>query len=282
MAFKVAFFLVVVSTLAISIHFCISSYVIQVKQTSTSRLMLKNNSNEHSTSAIFSFVPNGIQSCDQLFHSSIPKLNVVSKDFQDGYKQFTSVVKKIQGNLEGFSAKYVEEFIAMYLLAKAPFVRTVCETGFNAGHSTFTWLKANPNTHVYSFDIGRHSYGQRMAKYIHEVFPGRFNITWGNSIKTLPAFRKAHPEILCDLISIDGGHTYNVCKSDFENFKKMSRPKSIIVLDNYPDNRGRGRWMKSLGDVWEGAKRNGEIIEIFQCNYWPKKSQGFSVGLMNV
>lgn len=40
-------------------------------------------------------------------------------------------------------------------LAQLPFVRTVCETGFNAGHNAFHILTANYDVVVYSFEVRR-------------------------------------------------------------------------------------------------------------------------------
>ena len=236
----------------------------------------RNHQHRHNWTELFHFVPNAIQSCEDLWVETRNKKELFPPEFQDAYKGFLSAVKHVSKVKEGYSAKYIEEFITMYRLVKAPFVRTVCETGFNAGHSTFLWLQANSKTQVYSFDIGSHGYSRKMAEHIRAAFPGRFNITWGDSTITLPAYRKAHPEVTCDMIVIDGGHTRRVCGSDYENFRKMASSQSIVFLDNYPDKRF------NLGNVWERAKIEGEICEMFRCNYWPKKPHGFSVGLMNV
>lgn len=88
-----------------------------------------------------------------------------------------------------------------------PWIKTVCEVGFNAGHSTFNWLTANRNARVilsgadseiiaktfvkpnmlvqylflflycnmfqvYSFDLNFHNYSKPMAAYLSERFPG--------------------------------------------------------------------------------------------------------------
>lgn len=41
-------------------------------------------------------------------------------------------------------------------VGRLPFVRTVCEIGFNAGHSATMWLTSQPNLRLQSFDIGLH------------------------------------------------------------------------------------------------------------------------------
>lgn len=233
-----------------------------------------------SWSDVFSFVPNGVRSCQDLFQREGESMEF-PEDFQRDFNAFADVVEQTTNWTEGNTANYREEYVTYYHVVRAPFVRTVCETGFNAGHSTFMWLRANPNTRVYSFDIGEHDYSATMARYLQDKFPGRLNVTWGNSMETLSRFRRAHPEVTCDLIVVDGGHTREVCRSDYENFKGMAAEQDcLILLDNYPDRRLN--WMEDLGDIWEGGKQNGEIIEIFQCNYEPEMYQGFSVGRLNV
>lgn len=41
-------------------------------------------------------------------------------------------------------------------VGRLPFVRTVCEIGFNAGHSATVWLTSQPGLRLQSFDIGLH------------------------------------------------------------------------------------------------------------------------------
>ncbi len=231
---------------------------------------------------IFSFVPNGLYDCEQLFRSQgKQKEDILPESFYEAKRKFRSVLAKAKHGeaIEGHSGNFLEETLAYHMLVQALFVETVCETGFNAGHSTLMWLTTNPKARVYSFDIGSHEYSRPMAQYLAEEFPGRLHVTWGDSTVTLPAFRKAHPEVTCDFLIIDGGHSHEVCQSDYDNFKEMANDKSIILLDNYPDKRKT--WQKDLGDVWEQAKQKGEIIEIFQCRYM-RVPQGFCVGRMNV
>ncbi|KAK2141539.1 hypothetical protein LSH36_1085g00014 [Paralvinella palmiformis] len=224
----------------------------------------------------FWFVPNDVRDCIQLFGGN----SFINGSFIGEYNTFNTEFKKIteqNAPNEGYTAQISVAYKAYLGLASHSSVKTICETGFNAGHSTFGWLTINPNAHVYSFDIGVHQYAKPMAEYIRKLHPERFNITWGDSTKTIPIFHRQHPEVLCDLIIIDGGHTTGICKADLLNFKKMANNDSIVILDNYPQKRWR--FNQILGDVWEWAKRNGEISEIFRCHVDAKPSDfGFSVG----
>ena len=151
------------------------------------------------------------------------------------------------------------------------FVKTVCETGFNAGHSTLIWLLANPNVKVYSFDLNRHPCTAPMADYIRKRFPDRFTITYGNSTETLPAFRRENPDVKCDMSIADGGHTVPIASSDLENFYQMSTKLNIVFYDNHPDRY-------EIGASWELLKRRGLLTEYFRCQYLERNMHGFTFG----
>ncbi|KAK2146994.1 hypothetical protein LSH36_574g00000 [Paralvinella palmiformis] len=224
---------------------------------------------------VFAFVPNGIRSCQKLFSND----KYLVEPFLKVYSKFEAEVKKYDW-VEGNSALRIEQYLTYIKLAESPFVRTVCETGFNAGHSTLAWLEANPRTRVYSFDIGEHQYARPMAEYLSKRYPGRLNVTWGDSTHTLPTFHFQHPDVKCDLLIVDGGHTNAICQADFDIFYKMANVENVVVLDNYPDSRLK--WMTDLGNVWERAKRRGELFEIFSCSFEPADPHGFSVGRFKV
>ena len=147
----------------------------------------------------------------------------------------------------------------------------MCETGFNAGHSTLIWLLANPSVKVYSFDLNRHPCTEPMAEYLKKRFPRRFTITYGNSTETLPLFRRRNPDVKCDLSIADGGHTVPVASSDLENFYRMSTKLNIVFYDNHPDRY-------DIGTSWELLKRRGVLTEYFRCQYLERNMHGFTFG----
>ena len=139
--------------------------------------------------------------------------------------------------MEGHSGQMQEQTLTYQTLAKAGFVKTVCETGFNAGHSALLFLSTKADIHVYSFDLGSHSYGQPMAALLQKTFPGRLNVTWGDSKVTVPAFAKSHPDIKCDIIIVDGGHNYREAKADLRNLRALAgKNYNILIIDDHPSN----------------------------------------------
>ena len=72
--------------------------------------------------------------------------------------------------------------------------------------------------------------------------------------KGLPAARDAIP--LCDLIFIDGGHSYETVRSDWSYCLELVHPGSVIFFDDYP------RW--GVGRLVDGIDRahwNVAILE---------------------
>lgn len=138
------------------------------------------------------------------------------------------------------------------------------------------WLLANPTAKVYSFDIGEHTCTRIMAERLKQRFGDRFTITFGDSTKTLPQFHTDHPEIKCDLVIADGGHSPAITSSDLETMYKMVAPLNFVFMDNHPDKY-------KLGVSWESLKRKGILLEFFRCQYSIlntsiKKYHGFTFG----
>ena len=103
-----------------------------------------------------------------------------------------------------------------------------------------------------------------MAKVLQKMFPGRLNITFGDSQKTLPKFREMHPNVKCDLAVIDGGHVGNVPMNDFQNFYEMVEPSSnhLVILDDWPSAYSVAIDMATM---WINATENGEVRTLRQC-----------------
>ncbi len=109
----------------------------------------------------------------------------------------------------------------------------VCETGFNLGHSAVTWLSAAPNVHLLSFDLGDHEYARFGASFVARVFGAdRFQIVFGDSLKTVPEHFAAHPELRCDIFMVDGGHAHDVAVGDLANGVGSVVPHGLLLIDD--------------------------------------------------
>jgi hypothetical protein len=107
-----------------------------------------------------------------------------------------------------------------YSVANNSCINTICEIGFNAGNSALIWLMANPRARVIMFDTMTHAYSWTAMKFIRELkelnasHSDRFEIFEGDSRETVKAFHEKYPNVKCDLLSIDGGHDYDIAVAD--------------------------------------------------------------------
>ncbi|KAI0224803.1 hypothetical protein LSAT2_024164 [Lamellibrachia satsuma] len=181
--------------------------------------------------------------------------------------------------MEGHSGQVKNQFRLYYWLARLSWVNTICEIGFNAGHSALQFLAASEKVTVYSFDIGQHNYTRPMANYLGDTFHGRLHLTIGNSLKAVPRFAETHHDVKCDVVIVDGGHTYNVAVDDLRNMGALAnKDHHVLVFDDYPTLFKEGKYMTDLGKAWNTMRADGLVIERYACTEHPKKGRGFVVG----
>lgn len=148
--------------------------------------------------------------------------------------QLTShLVSQKAGSLEGSSIDFEQEMLLYTQMAQNPCVKTICEIGFNAGYSALLWLTANPNATVVMFDLFEHAVsplGEAFLRSQADLRPNRLTIVKGDSTKTIPQFHSTHPGFHCDLLSVDGGHTYEIASADIKNMFFLANPRFNMVF----------------------------------------------------
>ena len=115
-------------------------------------------------------------------------------------------------------------------------IKTICEIGFFTGHSTLLWLMANPKAMVISFDLWEHPHASVGEKFIRDL-PGinasRWFVYKGDSAKVIKSFNQRHPNIVCDLISVDGSHVIYEMNMDVRIMKNLAnRFWNVLVIDD--------------------------------------------------
>lgn len=109
----------------------------------------------------------------------------------------------------------------------------ICEIGFNAGHSVLAMILANPNAHYVLFDLGTHAYARPCFEHLKKIFPQTtMEIFWGDSRETLVNYHNEHPEVVFDLMHIDGGHRSEVYAVDWKNSLDATSSGSLIIFDD--------------------------------------------------
>ncbi len=137
-------------------------------------------------------------------------------------------------------------------------VKIIGEVGFNAGFSSYVFLKANPKAKVISFDIAEHKYIKTAKRFVDQQFPKRHALIKGDSKQTIPQFSKKHPDVRFDLVFIDGGHDYKTAESDIVNMKLLSTPQTLLVMD---DLTPWLPWGRGPTHAWIKAIQKGIIIQ---------------------
>lgn len=150
--------------------------------------------------------------------------------------------------------------------------------GFNAGHSSFNFLTARRDVVVHSFDVNNKRYVRKMALYLQRKFPGRLNLTIGDSRKTVPHYFVARRSLMpptCDMIFVDGGHKLDVPLKDIVNLARVaSQPHNIILVDDIHSDDVRTAWQFAI---------NSGIVKqllLLKCWYGRNKSKAFAVGVV--
>ena len=117
---------------------------------------------------------------------------------------------------------------------------TVCQTGFLYGVSALAFLCARTHTLVYSFDIDDHGYKAAAERFL-KMYYGSHRVlnTYGNSMLTLSGdyleqdlLRRGIALPKCDLIFVDGCHFGVVPYHDIFNFRRLSYPGALIIMDD--------------------------------------------------
>lgn len=105
----------------------------------------------------------------------------------------------------------------------------VLEIGMNAGISTVAMLASDTKLRVVSYDLGEWDCAKRAATIIAREFPGRHEVVWGDSKKTLPT-----EECKFDFAFVDGGHDRETAYSDIT---WAARVAPLLMIDdvNMPD-----------------------------------------------
>ena len=170
-------------------------------------------------------------------------------------------------SFEGNISHCLEKINDLVKLTNTPNIN-VMEIGFNAGHSADIILNNNKDLTLTSFDIGDHSYIGAAKEFIDSTYPNRHTLIIGNSTKTIPNYFKNNKDTKFDFIFIDGGHSYEIAKTDLENCFHLAHKDTIVCID---DTMFTKEWIKdySIGptQAWIKQLQENKIIEINKKDY---------------
>jgi len=186
--------------------------------------------------------------------------------------------------MEGHSGNVINERKVYAALARMKNVRRICEIGFNGGHSASLWLWANPNAEVVMFDLWEHDaspLGEQFllseeARSMGILDAGsRLKIVKGNSLSTVPRFAAENPSTKCDLISVDGGHSFEVALVDIAHMHNLANPRFNTMLVD--DTECTAYYC--VDAVLEEHQRRGTLRKLLSVSLAPHDgTRGLSVG----
>ena len=117
--------------------------------------------------------------------------------------------------------------------------QTMMEIGLNNGTSAAMWLFSCPQVTLMSVDIGIHKFIGEVADIMREQFDDRFFFLETDSME-LPNMKFP----IYDLIFIDGGHKFEVCKSDLKF--SMEHARYILIDDTAGNSPGVNKVLKEV------------------------------------
>lgn len=180
------------------------------------------------------------------------------------------------------------------VVARAP-VRSVCEVGFNAGHSAVAILLARPASSeerdlsgetrgpsgeaappplsLLSIDIAEHPYVARAADLVRKLFPNsRFRFEKGDSLHVLQTLADRGEK--CDLVRIDGGHLEGRPWEDLSAAARLASGPRLVWMDDV----GCSNWnCEEPTRAWAEALRTGLVREE-ECSV-EQPTHGFCLGV---
>lgn len=177
---------------------------------------------------------------------------------------------------DGYSQQIPKQTADITSFARRDGVKRILEIGFNGGHSANLFLSANPTCVVHSLDLGQYKFVKLAKQEIDKRHPGRHMLKLGDSRITLPMLASTIPEPY-DLIFIDGGHAYDVSKSDLIWCKTLAHKDTIVLMDDVVHRRDwiQG-WNTGPNRAWQEEKDYGNVIEDGHNDY--TQGRGMSWG----
>ena len=172
-----------------------------------------------------------------------------------------------------FGIGAVPRQIAVYasMAAALPNAATICEIGLNCGHSATTFLEANPHARVVSFDLPGAPWGMKARAYLRSRYGQRLEIVDGRSSHTMKDWFREHPDVRCDLASVDGDHAYYPTMVDIANVLQRVRCNGSVLLDDVCDpNRCHAHRLDGTNHdavvgptmAWHEAVRTGHLVPV--------------------
>lgn len=160
------------------------------------------------------------------------------------------------------------ELIALAGFLRGRELKRVCEIGTFRGGSLFIWCQlASRDAHVISVDLAGSLFSgghrRRSLPFFHSFRQPRQRLDFVRGDSHAPAVRAQVAALLgdqrLDLLFIDGDHTYEGVKKDFEDYGPLVRPGGLIAFHDIVRNDAKPEI--KVWQLWQEIKQQRESVE---------------------
>ena len=190
------------------------------------------------------------------YHAAVATMwNLLDRNIEEAARNCRDV-SRCPGTPFGYMRPAQLEHYSSFVWKKG--AMTYCEIGFNGGHGTTAMLLANPKLQVHSFELGGFMYTASAEALVRLYFGERFQYHRGDSQKLVPAFARNNSK-LCDVLLVDGAHSYAGALHDIRNMHALAKPGAVLLVDDLDEGPG---------PALEAARASGliEVTERFMFN----------------
>lgn len=133
-------------------------------------------------------------------------------------------------NIEHESSTGLEKRLNYVYLLDQLQPKRALEIGFNYGYSASLILESSNQTILKSIDVASHWYTQPTGDIIKQAYGDRFEYLWMDSRTALP--NEVSAAALYDFIIVDGGHSYEIARSDIASSIKLLHQGGVLIVDD--------------------------------------------------
>lgn len=116
-------------------------------------------------------------------------------------------------------------------------VHRICEVGTGWGESMRFFSNLKPKAKIYTIDsFGIYGDGRVYNEFNHQEIKSINKSLGSNVIQILGDSSKIPWELIIDVLFLDGDHTYEGVKGDFDNYSKFLVKGGLVIFDDYTQN----------------------------------------------
>lgn len=164
----------------------------------------------------------------EVYSAHLNELNAIIEKSGEEFKGSVFYNNRTSDFSQQLFPGYREKRRTLALLANA--FLSICEIGFNPGHSALLLLSSNPDLKLVSIDIGFHSSTLPCYEYLKSIFRDRINLILSNSLTAFPLLHNKFDYFDCYLI--DGAHGLETAEADLLNCISYTPRGTKILFDD--------------------------------------------------